>query len=81
MPKNAGLKRKYKKMIKNKTYRLDKMRLQLEYELNYVENAELRDIIRYRYNDNKTWLQIMFLMNYSSESVAKMKLKRFLEKN
>lgn len=81
MPKNAGLKRKYKKMIKNKAYRLDKMRLQLEYELNYVENAELRDIIRYRYNDNKTWLQIMFLMNYSSESVAKMKLKRFLEKN
>lgn len=81
MPKNAGLKRKYKKMIKNKTYRLDKMRLQLEYELNYVENAELRDIIRYRYNDNKTWLQIMFLMNYRSESVAKMKLKRFLEKN
>ena len=68
-------------MIKDKTYRLDKMRLQLEYELNYIENAELRDIIRYRYNDNKTWLQIMFLMNYSSESVAKMKLKRFLEKN
>lgn len=68
-------------MIKDKTYKLDKMRLQLEYELNYVENAELRDIIRYRYNDNKTWLQIMFLMNYSSESVAKMKLKRFLEKN
>ena len=68
-------------MIKDKTYKLDKMRLQLEYELNYVENAELRDIIRYRYNDNKTWLQIMFLMNYSSESVAKMKLKRYLEKN
>lgn len=68
-------------MIKDKTYKLDKMRLQLEYELNYVQNAELRDIIRYRYNDNKTWLQIMFLMNYSSESVAKMKLKRYLEKN
>lgn len=68
-------------MIKDKTYKLDKMRIQLEYELNYVEDAELRDIIRYRYNDNKTWLQIMFLMNYNSESVAKMKLKRFLEKN
>lgn len=81
MPKNAGLKRKYKKMIKNKTYRLDKMRLQLEYELNYVENAELRDIIRYRYNDNKTWLQIMFLMNYNSEEKARIKLKRYLEKN
>ena len=65
----------------DKTYKLDKMRLQLEYELNYVENAELRDIIRYRYNDNKTWLQIMFLMNYNSEEKARIKLKRYLEKN
>ena len=68
-------------MIKYKTYKLDKMRLQLEYELNYVENAELRDIIRYRYNDNKTWFQIMFLMNYNSEEKARIKLKRYLEKN
>ena len=68
-------------MIKEKTYKLDKMRLQLEYQLNYVENSELRDIIRYRYNDNKTWLQIMFLMNYKSEEKARIKLKRYLEKN
>ena len=68
-------------MIKDKTYKLDKMRLQLEYELNYVQNAELRDIIRYRYNDNKTWLHIMFLMNYNSEEKARIKLKRYLEKN
>ena len=63
-------------MIKDKTYKLDKMRLQLEYELNYVENAELRDIIRYRYNDNKTWLQIMFLMNYNSGKVYVKWLRR-----
>ena len=68
-------------MIKDKTYRLDKMRLQLEYELNYVEDSEIRDIIRYRYNDNKTWLQIMFLMNYNNEDTARKKLIRFLEKN
>ena len=80
IPKNAGLKRKYKKIIKDKTYRLDKMRLQLEYELNYVEDAELRDIIRYRYNDKKTWLQIMFLMKYNNEDTARKKLMRFLEK-
>ena len=67
-------------MIKDKTYKLDKMRLQLEYELNYVQNTELRDIIRYRYNDNKTWLQIMFLMNYNNEDTARKKLIRFLEK-
>lgn len=80
MPQNNKLKRKYRKMIKEKTYKLDKMRLQLEYQLNYVENAELRDIIRYRYNDNKTWLQIMFLMNYNNEDTARKKLTRFLEK-
>lgn len=81
IPKNRHLKYKYKKMIKSKQYKLDKLRVQLEYELNYVKNAEIRDIIRYRYNDNKTWLQIMFLMNYNSEEKARIKLKRFLEKN
>lgn len=54
--------------------------MQLEYEWNYVKEAEIRDIIRYRYNDNKTWIQIMFLMKYDSESKARMKLERFLEK-
>lgn len=81
VPKNRHLKHKYKKMIKSKKYKLEKLRVQLEYELNYVKEAEIRDIIRYRYNDNKTWLQIMFLMNYNSEEKARIKLKRFLEKN
>lgn len=80
LPKNRHLKYKYKKMIKNKQYKLDKMRIQLEYELNYVKDAEIRDIIRYRYNDNKTWIQIMFLMHYRNEDTARKKLKRFLEK-
>lgn len=67
-------------MIKNKIYKLDKMKIQLEYELNYIDNSELRDIIRYRYNDNKTWLQIMFLMDYNNEDTARKKLIRFLQK-
>lgn len=80
VPKNRNLKYKYKKMIKNKEYKLEKLKIQLEYELNYVKDAEIKDIIRYKYNDNKTWLQIMFLMGYNSESKAKMKLERFLRK-
>ena len=80
IPKNKNLKRKYKKLIKSKEYRLEKLRVQLEYELNYVKDSEIRDIIRYKYNDNMTWLQIMFEKKYNSESTAKMKLKRFLEK-
>lgn len=81
IPQNRNLKKKYKKMIKHKKYKLDKMKIQLEYELNYIKDADIKDIIRYKYNDNMTWLQIMFEMKYSSESTAKMKLKRFLEKN
>ncbi len=60
---------------------VDFTKIQLEYELNYIKDPEIRDIIRYKYNDFKSWVQIMFLMKYNSESVAKMKLKRFLEKN
>lgn len=80
IPKNRYLKHKYRKLIKSKKYKLEKLRVQLEYELNYVKEAEIRDIIRYRYNDNKTWIQIMFLMNYNNEDTARKKLIRYLEK-
>lgn len=81
VPQNRHLKAKYRKMIRSKTYKLEKLKIQLEYELNYIKDSEIRDIIRYKYNDGKSWIQIMFLMKYNSESVAKMRLKRFLEKN
>lgn len=81
VPKNKNLKKKYERMIKHKKYKLDKMRIQLEYELNYIKDADIKEIIRLKYNDNKTWLQVMFDMKYDSESKAKMRLKRFLEKN
>lgn len=81
VPKNRHLKAKYRKMIKSKTYKLEKLKVQLEYELNYIDDPEIRDIIRYKYNDNMTWLQVMFKMDYKSESNAKMKLKRFFKEN
>lgn len=82
-PKEKHSRYIYKKQIKDKKRKLDKLINKLEYELNYIEDkdSEIRQIIRYKYEDNKTWIQIMFLMNYSSESVAKMKLKRFFKKN
>lgn len=80
VPKNRHLKAKYRKMIKSKTYKLEKLKIQLEYELNYIDDPEIRDIIRHRYNDNKSWIQIMFLMGYKSEEKARIKLKRFLKK-
>lgn len=81
VPKNRHLKAKYRKMIRSKTYKLEKLKVQLEYELNYIDDSEIRDIIRYKYNDNKTWIQIMHIMDFKSEEKARIKLKRFLEKN
>lgn len=81
VPKNKNLKRKYKKLIKSKEYRLEKLKVQLEYELNYVKDSKIREIIRYKYNDNMTWIQVMFKMKYNSESKARMKLERFFKKN
>lgn len=78
--KNKKNKHKYEKMLKSKRFKLEKKKLQIEYELNYVKDEEIRKIIRHRYQDQKTWLQVMFEMKYNSESTAKVKLKRFLEK-
>jgi len=80
IPKNRHLKNKYRKMIKSKEYKLDKMLVQLEYDLNHIENSEIREIIRLKYNDNKTWLQIMWEMRYNNEDVARKKITRYLNR-
>lgn len=81
-PKTKHSRYIYKKQIKAKKRKLEKLINQLEYQLNYIEDkdSEIRQIIRYKYQDNKTWLQIMFLMKYDSENKARMKLERFLKK-
>lgn len=80
-PKTKKSRYIYRKQIKNKEYKLGKLINKLEYELNYIEDkdSEIRQIIRYKYEDNMSWVQIMFEMGYNSESVARMKLERFLE--
>ena len=68
-------------MLKSKKYRYEKMVKQIEYELNYINNSEIRRIIRFRYYDNLSWIQIQIKMQYNSENTARMKLERFFEKN
>lgn len=80
VPRNKNLKRKYRKMIESKKHKLDKMRLEIEYELNYVKDPKIREIIRYKYNDNMNWKQVMRKMKYNSEDTARKKLQRFLKK-
>lgn len=81
-PKNL---RKYKKLVKDKRYKLEKAINHLEYELNQIDDSELRMLIRYKYEDNLNYVQIAHRMNdtgekiYSEDSV-RMKLNRFFEK-
>ena len=78
--RNNKQKRKLKKLIVENTIKLDKMITNLEYELKKIEDSEIRRIIRYKYEDNLSWIQIMFKMKYNSESTARTKLDRFLRK-
>lgn len=77
---NKRNRNKYNKQIKSKEYKLEKLINKLEYELNYIEDSEIRRIIRYKYEEDLNWIQIMFKMEYDSESKARMKLERFLKK-
>lgn len=77
----SSAKRQYKKMLKSKKYKYEKMVKQIEYELNYIDNSEIRRIIRYRYYDNLSWIQIQIKMKYNSEDTARKKIERFFEKN
>lgn len=72
---------RYRKMIISKKKKIKKLIRQIEYDLNYIEDSEIRQIMRYKYFDNFSWIKIMHLMNYNSEEKARIKLKRFFEKN
>lgn len=73
--------KKYKRILKKKQEKLQKIINQLEYELDYIDDSDIRRIIRYKYVDKCNWVEIMFKMNYKSECQARIKLKRFFEKN
>lgn len=86
-PKYKKTKKKYRALIMDKEEKLIKLIKQAEYELNYVEDSELRQIIRLVYYDNKSYNQTAHIMNkhsslgkYTADSI-RMKLKRFFEKN
>lgn len=71
---------KYKTQLQSFKLQLDKKRAELEGFIEQIDDTELRMIIRYRYEDDFSWIKIMHLMKYNSESVARMKVERFLEK-
>lgn len=78
---NNKARNQYIKMIRSKDYKIGKLIKQIEYDLNSIEDTEIRQIIRYKYEDDLNWIQIMHKMGYNSEEKARLKLKRFLQKN
>ncbi len=72
--------KKLRKILRFKEYKIEKEIIHIEYELNYVEDSEIREIIRLKYEEGFNWIQIMHKMNYKSDSYARMKLERFFKK-
>lgn len=84
--RNKKNRKKYKKLIKENEQKLEKDLRELEYELKKINNSEIRQIIRFKYEDNMSYIQISHKMNerktkkiYTDESIRK-KLERFLKK-
>lgn len=79
----------------NRAYKLDLLKLtlkerydmvlevqnQIESYINSIKRSDIRQIFEHRYIDNMNWIQIQVLMGYDSESTARVKHDRFLEKN
>ena len=78
--KRKNIIKKLKKILKQKEIKIDKEILHIEYELNYIEDSEIREIIRLKYEEGLNWVQIKHKMKFYSESYARMKLNRFFEK-
>lgn len=79
--------KKLEKILEQKQRKIDKELLRIEYELNYIDEVDIREIIRLRFFDNLSWIQVMYKMRefnkkgkYSSEDMIRMKLKRYFEK-
>ena len=79
----VGIDEKQQKRLSKYKTRLQSFKLQLDQkrvELEQIDDTELRLIIRYRYEDDFSWIKIMHLMKYNNESTARMRVDRFLEK-
>jgi len=75
--------KKLKKIYSENKVKILKQITHIEYELKKIEeeDCDIRKIIRLKYEDNLSWVQVMFRMNYNSEDTARKKIDRFLEKN
>ena len=72
--------RKYKRLIYEKEEKLQKQINEIEYELNNIDDSEIRQIIRMRYEDGFPWSKIAIILKYENEEVPRKRLNRYLDK-
>lgn len=81
--------RKIKRLEKRKKYfehKMEKIDKELNYKLADLKEREIADILKEKYIENKSFVQIMHKMNENSSKIytadsIRMQLKRFFEKN
>lgn len=71
----------YRNKLHNFKIKLQQMQIEIEEFIESIEDGDLRLILRYRYEENYSWIKIMHLMEYDEESKARKKVERFFEKN
>ena len=72
--------KKLRKILRFKEYKIEKEIIHIEYELNYVEDSEIREIIRLKYEEGFNWIQIMHRCNYNNPDTPRKILERFFQK-
>lgn len=72
--------KKLKRMYKESERKLGKLIVELEYTLKYVEDEEIRELLRMKYEDNLSWNRIAFKKDTTADAI-RMKIKRYFEKN
>lgn len=71
----------YEYKLQNFYNKLFEEQNKIEDYIETIPKSDIRQIFRYKYIDDFSWLQIMHLMKYKAESTARMKHDRFLEEN
>lgn len=54
--------------------------VEIEKFISTIKESEVRQIFEHRYIDNMEWHQVAQVMNYSGESIPRMRHDRYLEK-
>lgn len=70
----------YEYKLQNFYNKLFEEQNKIEDYIETIPKSDIRQIFRYKYIDDFSWLQIMHLMKYNEESTARKKHDRFLEK-